>query len=250
MDLAESNRCALRVTSHPVTDLTAKHPGSVWSGSAVDCFFPLQDNWAMYRNKDGKWIKDADHTHLVYCGYGTEGAVNFDQKKQTWVDHLGNGLFATSPTASQDCGSSTAPVRSTSRANPNTRAYISCEYGPGSHYTIDTRFPYRMTVTFDWNDHDKYLQAFTVNMTQAGRSVVLSRPVADNPADVNPDGGWGRDGKMGLVAQLWTSQNMEWLSGTMCQDSNNGTHLPEVNDVRFTISDIRINSKLIHFTTH
>ena len=232
MDLGEANRCGLRTTSHPVTDIM--HPEAPWEGKAVNCFFPLAEDVAMYKNAAGSWVKDADHTNLVYCGLGTTAdASNYTTKTQSWVDHFGNALYATSAKAVPGCGGS----------------FTACDYGPGSSYTIDTTRPYNVTVTFDWNGATQTLDSFKVNMTQgAGRTVTLTRPVGNNPASVNPVGGFGKDGKMGLLAQLWTSPDMSWLSGKDCAETNDGHSLPAVKDVSYTIWDIRINSDLIHFT--
>jgi len=238
MDLGEANRCGLRTTSHPVTDII--HPEAPWEGKAVNCFFPLAEDVAMYKNEAGTWVKDADHTNLVYCGLGTTAnAINYTTKTQSWVDHFGNAMYATSKKAVSSC--STAPGSPTS--------FASCDYGPGSDYIIDTSKPYQVEVTFDWNDAKQTLDSFKFFLTQgAGHTIMYSRYVGNNPAGVNPVGGFGKDGKMGLLAQLWTSPDMSWLSGKDCAETNDGHSLPAVKDVSYTIWDIRINSDLIHFT--
>ena len=243
------DRCGLRTTSHPVTDIV--HPATPWEGKAVNCFFPLAEDVASYKAEDGSWVQDADRTNLLYCGMGmTADAVNLTSKTQSWVDHFGNALYATSKEAVPGCGSTLGAERSFWKGH-SASSFTACDYGPGSAYTIDTSRPYQVTVTFDWNDATHTLNSFKVNMTQgAGKSVTLTRPVGNNPAGVNPTGGFGKDGKMGLLAQLWTSPDMSWLSGKGCEEKNDGKGLPAVEDATYTIWDIRVNADLIHFTHH
>jgi len=249
MDLGEANRCGLRTTSHPVTDIL--HPTTPWEGKAVNCFFPLAEDVASYKADDGSWKQDADRTNLVYCGMGTTAdAINLTSKTQSWVDHFGNALYATSKEAVPGCGSALGADHSPWKGH-SAASFTACDYGPGSAYTIDTTRPYEVTVTFDWNAATSSLNSFKVNMTQgAGHTVTLTRPVGSNPAGVNPLGGFGKDGKMGLLAQLWTSPDMSWLSGKGCTETNDGKGLPAVKDVSYTIWDIKVNSDLIHFTEH
>ena len=279
MDLGEAHRGGLRTTSHPTTDI-GRGAAEPWTGGAVNCYFPLAEDVGMYKDKDGNcstaasprtrsvpscawnrrallhtwnipgtgaapWTdpgslcacaaaRDADHTNLVYCGFGKAGAINFETKKQSWVDHFGNAAYMTSSAAVPGCDS--AP-------------YTSCKYGPGAEYSIDTSRPYDVNVSFGWDAAAKTLNEFTVTLHQDAHAITMKRPVSNNPATVPLAGGFGADGKMGLLAQLWTSPDMSWLAGPGCKDTNPDSELPAVKDAQYTISDLRINSELVHFQT-
>ena len=235
MDLGEANRCGLRTTSHPVSDLT-RGAAQSWEGGAVNCFFPLAEDVGMYRNKDGNWTQDADSTNLLYCGFGKPGAIDFATNKQSWVDHFGNAAYFTSSDALPGCGKVDAQ-------------YTSCEYGAGHQHAIDTSRAYHVNVTFGWDSAAKTLNNFTITLRQGSHVLTTTRPVGSNPASVPTRGGFGSDGKMGLLAQLWTSDGMSWLSAPDCKDTNPDPNLPSVHDAKYTISDIRINSQLVYFHT-
>ena len=265
MDLGEANRCGLRTTSHPTTDI-GRGTAEPWTAGAVNCYFPLAEDVGMYKDKDGNWsiststrtrpppapgndaapeltlvrvfwwraARDADHTNLVYCGFGKTGAIDFETKKQSWVDHFGNAAYMTSSEAVPGCDSAPFTV---------------CKYGAGSQYSIDTSRPYDVNVSFGWDSAAKVLNDFTVTLTQEAHSVTIKRPVSNNPANVPLAGGFGADGKMGLLAQLWTSPDMSWLAGPGCKDTNPDSALPAVKDAQYTITNLRINSELVHFQT-
>jgi hypothetical protein len=234
MDLGEANRCGLRTTSHPTLDLN----GGDWNWRAVNCYFPLAEDVAYYKDKDGNWTQDADHTNLVYCGFGKPGAIDFKTKKQSWVDHFGNAAYLTSAEAVPGCDSAD---------------YTSCKYGAGSKNEIDTTRPYHVSVSFGWDPLAKILNNFTLTVSQAGKILNMTRPVANNPANVPLAGGFGADGKMGLLAQLWTSPDMSWLAGPGCKDDNVKTptdaNLPPVKEATYSIWNLKINDDQIHFQT-
>jgi hypothetical protein len=191
MDLAESNICGFRSTSHPVTDLNARN----WTGSAVNCHLPLAaDVGSYYDNVSRAWIKSSDHTNLMYCGLQAGGAQT--GSAQSWVDHYGNGLFFSSVSSLPSC--------------MDGADYSLCHYGSGE--SIDTTQDYSVHVTFDWSSQG-YLNAFTTTLSQASNNLTITRKTAPNAANVPVLGAFPANGHIALLVQLWTSTDMTWLAG-------------------------------------
>ena len=42
---------------------------------------------------------------------------------------------------------------------------------------------------------------------------------------------------------------MSWLAGPGCKDANPDSNLPPVKDAMYTISNLKINSELVHYQT-
>jgi hypothetical protein len=186
MDLSESNICGFRSTSHPVTDLSAKN----WTDSAVNCHLPLaEDVGSYYDNASRSWIQSADHTNLFYCGLQFDGAQHLPSQTQSWVDHYGNGLYFTSPSAVPSCVDGADSTK--------------CQYGAGE--AIDTTRDYDVRVSFDWNSNG-YLDAFTTTLTQGSYSVTIDRQTSPNAANVPSPGGFPRDGRVALLVQVCSAQ--------------------------------------------
>lgn len=252
MDLGEANRCGLRSTSHPVIDLNDR----AWAGDAVNCFFPSAQAQPL-ANVSGAMTRDmfGDSTSLVFCGIGKGRAIDAASKTQSWVDHFGNGLVATSDNATQNTCSQLQGLASGNDAYQGVQlgaeaqailqgsalgpTSVNCHYGPGTEYDINTNYPYSVKTTFAWNQTTHTLDSFTTTLTQEGRSITMTQHVDDNPAHVTPPNIWSNDGKMGLLAQLWTSDGMSWLSGSTCAE----VHKKPESETTFRIQDIRINGR-------
>jgi hypothetical protein len=123
MDLAESNICGFRSTSHPVVDLSSRN----WTSTAVNCHLPLAEDVGSYYDADTRtWVKSADHTNLFYCGLQATSSQNLTAQTQSWVDHYGNAVLFSSSSAFPSCVD----------GSDNTR----CRYGSGE--MIDTSRDY------------------------------------------------------------------------------------------------------------
>ena len=231
MDLGESNRCGFRTTSHPVTDLNAKE----WTSDAVNCHLPLAAEVGSW-----KGVPNADFTNLFYCGLGRPGAQKWEEShpKQTWVDHFGNALYATSDGAYPGC---------------STASDTKCVYGYdlAAAGSINTRDDYDVNVRFDWDVTNKLLKGFTTTLTQGGTTVTLPRVASPNQAEVPMAGGFSADGRVALLVQLWTSKGdgMSWLSGINCNYTNGETGsngqtagLPPINETTYTMKNLRIKN--------
>jgi len=225
MDLGEANRCGLRSTSHPVTDLNANK----WNGNAVNCHLPLAKEAGRYVDPTTKQTKqDPDYTNLFYCGVTVDGAQGAG--RQTWVDHFGNALYFSSSSALPACVGGA----------PNTN----CLYGAGAP-GINTLLDYDVHVSFDWST-DGYLKGFATTLTQGSKTVTLPRITTPNSASVPMLDGFPEDGRVAILVQLWTSQGdgMSWLSGPTCNYTNGETPgLPSINDTTYTMKNIRIKDK-------
>ena len=242
MDLAESNRCSFKTTSHPVTDLnTNLKCAEPWVNDAVNCFFPPAAYVGKYYDDaTGTWVSDADRTNLLYCGFGVPNAIT--ERVQSWVDRWGNA---------QDFTSAAAAGSGWQRCTEG--ATMSCSYGPS--LSIDTSRPYDVKVSFAWDDD--HLVNFTTTLTQAERSFVLTQEPAPNAFHAPVLGGFPKDGRMGLLAQLWSSPDMSWLSGPDCNSTNpSGApySLPSQAEATYTISNLAIErggvSNMIRFAYH
>ena len=223
MDLGESNRCGFRSTSHPVTDLN----GNAWTSDAVNCHLPLAAEVGSF-----KGTPNADYTNLFYCGLGKPTAQKFEDShpKQTWVDHFGNALYATSESAYPGCSSAS-----------DTK----CNYGFDVAGGINTRNDYNVSVSFDWDSAGKYLKGFTTKMTQGATTVTLPRVSSPNQAEVPIKGGFSADGRVAVLVQLWTSQGqgMSWLSGINCNYTNGETAgMPSIEDTTYTMKNLVIRN--------
>ena len=226
MDLGEANACGFRSTSHPVTDLN----GYAWGANAVNCHLPLADDaGSWYNASSSEWVKNQDYTNLFYCGLATKGAQKLGSPPaQQWVDHFGNALYFSSPSALPACVGGA----------PNTK----CQYGHGE--TIDTALDYDVNVKFDWSA-DGYLASFVTTLTQGAKTVVLPRQSTPNQANVPIKGGFPADGRVAILVQLWTSKGdgMSWLSGPSCNYTNGETAgLPSIPDTTYTMKNIRIKN--------
>ena len=148
--------------------------GDGWR-DAVNCHLPLAEVGSWLNKTSGAPVADADYTNLYYCGLGKPTAQKIDDghPKQTWVDHFGNALYATSDDAVPGCSGAS-----------DTK----CGYGPGK--TIDTTKDYDVKVMFDWDSADGHLKGFNTTLTQGANTVTLPRITSPNAARCRSKAAW------------------------------------------------------------
>ena len=258
MDLGESNVCGFRTTSHPVVDLNAAADvKKSWTNNPVTCSFPVAAHIGRYHDGSA-WKTNYDKSNLLFCAYGVPGAIT--NRTQSWCDHYGNAVYHTSAAAHggnvwSDHVASWELSQGLQNANP-TRSCTGdsttlCSYGPAPSH-IDSTKPYNVQVSFNWED-DKLI-SFTSTLSQYGKESSITRSTSKNPANVDVSNAFPADGKMGLLAQLWSSPDMSWLAGRECSATNPSQTLPDQSKVQYTISNIKITrdgvSNTFIFATH